>query len=149
MLFTAEHELFRASVRGFVEREVEPYVDDWERAGEMPLHDLFAKMGEAGFLGLEYDPAYGGGGADHSYTVVLCEEMGRTHASVAMATAVQTDMSTPSLARFGTEELKQAYLAPAIRGEVVTSGRRDNRVEGGYGGYLHSRFSTETSPACA
>src|SRR3954463_14163311 len=120
--FTEEHQAFRKTVRAFVEREIDPYVDQWEREGRMPTHELFAKLGDLGFLGLEYDPAYGGGGADHLFSVVLAEEVGRADAAgVGMAIAVQTDMATPSLHRFGTEELKQRYLAPALRGEMVTA----------------------------
>ena len=122
VVFSEEHQAFRKSVRAFVEREIDPYVDEWERAGQMPTHELFAQMGELGFLGLEYDPAYGGGGADHLFAVVLAEEIGRADAAgVGMAVGVQTDMATPSLARFGSEELKRTYLAPAIRGEMVTA----------------------------
>jgi alkylation response protein AidB-like acyl-CoA dehydrogenase len=120
--FTEEHQAFRKSVRGFVEREIDPYVDAWERDGQMPTHELFAQLGALGYLGLEYDPAYGGGGADHLFSVVLAEEIGRCDAAgVGMAIAVQTDMATPSLHRFGSEELKQRYLAPAIRGEMVAA----------------------------
>jgi len=119
---TEEHEAFRTSVRSFVEREIEPHVDDWERAGSFPGHELFRKLGRAGFLGIEYDPAYGGQGADHSFTVVLGEELGRIGCGgVPMAIAVQTDMATPSLHRFGSEDLKKRFLAPAIAGEVVVS----------------------------
>jgi citronellyl-CoA dehydrogenase len=119
---TEEHEAFRTSVRSFVEREIEPHVDDWERAGSFPGHKLFRKLGRAGFLGIEYDPAYGGQGADHSFTVVLGEELGRIGCGgVPMAIAVQTDMATPSLHRFGSEDLKKRFLAPAIAGEVVVS----------------------------
>lgn len=122
MQLTEEHEAFRTSVRSFVEREIEPHVDDWERAGSFPGHKLFRKLGRAGFLGIEYDPAYGGQGADHSFTVVLGEELGRIGCGgVPMAIAVQTDMATPSLHRFGSEDLKKRFLAPAIAGEVVVS----------------------------
>ncbi|MDD7938033.1 acyl-CoA dehydrogenase family protein [Actinomycetospora lutea] len=120
--FTEEHQAFRKTVRTFVEREIDPYVDQWERDERMPTHELFAKLGELGVLGLEYDPAYGGGGADHLFSVVLAEEIGRADAAgVGLAIAVQTDMATPSLARFGSHELKERYLAPAIRGEHVTA----------------------------
>lgn len=120
--FTAEHQAFRTTVRTFVEREIDPHVDAWEAAGRMPTHDLFKQMGALGFLGLEYDPAYGGGGADHLFSVVLAEEIGRVDAAgVGMAIAVQTDMATPSLHRFGSPELKERFLAPAIRGEMVTA----------------------------
>ncbi len=122
MLFTEDHEAFRQSVRGVLAREVVPHVDEWEAAEIFPAHTVFKALGTAGFLGLEYDPAYGGQGADHSYTVVLGEELGRMGcAGVAMAVTVQTDMATPSLHRFGSHELKQRYLAPALRGEMVAS----------------------------
>ena len=122
MYFTAEHDLFRKSVRDLVEREINPYVDEWEAAGMFPAHELFPKLASAGLLGLEYDPVYGGQGADHSYTVIFGEEVGRAGCGgIPMAISVQTDMATPSLHRFGTHELKQQYLAPAIRGEMVAA----------------------------
>ena len=109
-------------VRRFVEEEINPRVEEWEEAGEMPLHEVFGQMAELGLLGLEYDPAYGGQGADHLFTVVLAEEFGRAdHGSIGMALGVQVDMATPSLHQHGSEELKQRYLAPALRGEMVSS----------------------------
>ncbi|MGX7731007.1 acyl-CoA dehydrogenase family protein [Rhodococcus sp. 2H158] len=122
MMFTEEHIAFRKMVRQFVDKEIQPYVDEWEAAGGFPAHELFSKLGALGLLGLEYDSAYGGQDADHLYTVVLREELGRIDAGgVAMAIGVQTDMATPSLHRFGSEELKQTYLAPAIAGTAVCS----------------------------
>jgi citronellyl-CoA dehydrogenase len=122
VLFDEDHERFRAAVRKILEREVAPHVEEWEAAGSFPAHELFPVLGAAGLLGLEYDPRYGGQGADHSYTVVLGEELGRIDCGgVPMAIAVQTDMATPALHRFGSEELKQRYLAPAIRGEMVAA----------------------------
>ena len=122
MLFTEEHDAFRQSVRGLLAREVTPHAEEWEAAESFPAHQLFKALGSAGLFGLEYDPAYGGQGADHSYTVILGEELGRMGcAGVAMAVTVQTDMATPSLHRFGSPELKERYLAPALRGEMVTS----------------------------
>jgi citronellyl-CoA dehydrogenase len=73
-------------------------------------------------LGLEYDPAYGGQGADHLFTLVLAEEFARAdHGSIGMALGVVTDMATPSLHRFGTHEQKEQFLAPVLRGEQVCS----------------------------
>ena len=121
-MFTDEHESFRASVRGFLEREVVPYNDAWEADEFFDSHELFRKFGAAGLLGLEYEPEYGGQGADHSFKVVLGEELGRILCpSVSLAVSVQIDMSTPSLARFGTPDLKERYLAPAISGDMVTA----------------------------
>lgn len=119
-LFTTEHEMFRKSVRAFVEKEIRPYVDEWEAQEIAPLHDLFKKMGSLGFLGLNYPEAYGGAEADIWYTVVLSEELARSGAAgIPMAIFVQTDMATPALAKHGSHELKEKYLAPAIRGEMV------------------------------
>lgn len=120
--FTEEHNAFRAMVRDFAEKEIQPYGDEWEARGIFPAHELFPKMGKVGLLGLEYDEKYGGQGADHLYTVILHEELGRSGpGGVAMGIAVQTDMATPSLHRFGSEELKNTYLRPAISGEAVCS----------------------------
>jgi citronellyl-CoA dehydrogenase len=119
---TPEHEQFRKVVRDLVENEINPYVDEWEAAGIFPAHELFPKLAAIGALGLEYDPEFGGQGADHSFTLVLAEELGRADcAGVPMAIAVQTSMATPALARFGSDELKKAYLEPALRGEMVCS----------------------------
>jgi len=122
MQFTEAHNLFRQTVRSFVEKEINPYADEWEREAIFPGHELFTKMGALGFLGLEYEPEYGGGGVDHTYTVILGEEMGRCDSGgVAMAVSVQTDMATPALAKWGTPEQKRDFLAPALRGELIAS----------------------------
>lgn len=121
-LFGEEHEAFRESVRGFIDRTIVPHVDAWEEAGVFPAHELFPELAAQGLLGLEYDPSDGGQGADHAWTVVLMEELGRIPAGgVPMGIQVQTDMATPSLARFGSDELKQEYLVPAMAGEQVCS----------------------------
>jgi citronellyl-CoA dehydrogenase len=120
--FTEEHEMFRKTVRDFVDAEVVPHADDWERDGIFPARELFTKMGSLGLLGVTYDPAYGGGGGDVLYSAILGEEIGRMPClGVAMAIAVQTDMATPSLHRFGSHELKERYLRPAIEGRHVAA----------------------------
>ena len=120
--FTEEHELFRKTVRDFVEREIAPYADEWEEAGIFPARTLFPKLGELGLLGLTYDPEYGGGGADFSYVAILAEEFGRMSClGVAMAIGVQTDMATPSLHRYGSPELKEKFLRGAISGEQIAA----------------------------
>ena len=122
MRLNEDHRAFSDSVRRFVDAEVNPHVDKWEAAGRAPLHELFPKAAALGLLGLEYDPAYGGEGADHSFQMVAAEEYGRMHAGgVAMAIGVQAMMATPSLHEFGTDELKRRFLAPAIAGTAVTS----------------------------
>ena len=117
--FRDEHELFRSAVRRFVEKEIVPNVDEWEERGEIP-RSLFRQLGELGFLGVEYPPEYGGGGADFWMTVVLAEEMARCRAGgVAFSVIVHTDMSSPWLARLGTAEQKSRYLPSVISGEKV------------------------------
>ena len=118
--FTEEHQMFRKAVRAFVENEINPHADEWEAAGTWPAHDILKKMGELGFLGLNYPEEYGGQGADIWFTVVLAEELGRADcAGVPMGITVHSDMCTPALAKYGSEELKQKYLVPALRGEMV------------------------------
>ncbi len=122
MRLTPEHEAFRATVRALVDREINPAVDAWEAEGAFPAHELFPRLAEVGLLGLEYDPADGGGGADHYYTLVACEELGRVHAAgVSMAIGVQSSMATPSLATFGSPELRAQFLAPALAGRAVAA----------------------------
>src|SRR5260370_1014783 len=122
MQFTAEHEALRASVRDLVVRKINPRVEEWAGAGRFPAHALFPLLAKIGLLGLEYDPAYGGEGADHSFTVVAGEELGRIDCGgVPMGIAVQMAMATPSLHRYGSHELKERFLARGVRGEVVWS----------------------------
>jgi len=120
-IFDAQHELFRASVRSFVEREVVPHVEAWEAAGRIP-RSIWPRMGELGFLGVEYDEKYGGGGADLLTTVVLHEECARSRSgSFAMAVGVHTDMASPHLYWTGSEALKEKYLPAICRGETLTA----------------------------
>ena len=118
-LFTEEHEQLRRSIRAFVEGELTPHAEDWEREGYFSDW-VFKRMGDLGFLGLRYPPEYGGQGGDWGHAIVLAEELARVGSGgVGMAIAVQAEMATPPILRFGTEDQKRDYLAPAIRGEKV------------------------------
>ncbi|HEY3805708.1 MAG TPA: acyl-CoA dehydrogenase family protein [Kofleriaceae bacterium] len=122
MRLTEEHAQLRHTVREFVEKAINPNVDAWERDGAFPAHELFKQAGRLGLLGVNKPEAYGGMGLDYSYQTVATEELGNCNAgAIPMALGVQTDMATPALARWGTEELKREFLAPAIAGEVVCS----------------------------
>ena len=117
---TSEHKALRKTVADFVKNELDPFVDEWEKAGKAPLHELFKKMGDLGLLGIHKPTEYGGLGLDYSYNLAFAEEIGAAYGgSVPMAIGVQTDMATPALARFGSDELKKEFLAPAIAGERV------------------------------
>jgi len=120
MQFTQEHEELKRTVERFVANELNPYVDEWEEAGIFPAHQVFKKLGDLGLLGLTKPEAYGGAGLDFSYSVVMAEALGTTRCGgVPMAIGVQTDMATPALARFGSDELRAEFLAPAIAGDQV------------------------------
>jgi citronellyl-CoA dehydrogenase len=120
MKFTPEHEELRKSIRNFVEKEINPHVDKWEESPPFPAHELFRKMGKLGFLGITKPEKYGGLGLDYSFNIVFAEEMGGVKCgSIPMAVGVQTDMCTPALAKFGSEELCREFLVPAIQGEMV------------------------------
>jgi citronellyl-CoA dehydrogenase len=120
--FTEEHNAFRQSLRRFIEKEINPYVDKWEAEETFPAHEVFKKMGDLGFLGVSYPEEYGGLGLDYWYNIVMAEELANINCGgIPMAITVQTDMATPALNMFGSHELKQKYLAPAIRGEAVCS----------------------------
>mgnify|MGYP006417186507 FL=1 len=120
MEFTSEHRSFRKSIEEFVEKEMNPYADQWEEEGLFPAHELFKKLGDLGALGITRDPEYGGLGLDFSYSIVMAEALGKSlSGGVALAIGVQTDMCTPALANFGSDYLKRNYLAPSIAGDFV------------------------------
>src|SRR5512144_2490223 len=118
-MLTDEHEMLRRTVRTFVEKEIVPHVDAWEEAGRIP-RELWRRLGELGFLGLEFPIEYGGGGGDFLSSVVLGEEMARCRSGgVAFSVLVHTDMSSPWLTRYGSEAQKRKYLPGIIHGETV------------------------------
>src|SRR6059036_4082630 len=118
-VFNEQHDMFRATVRAFVEKEIMPHVEEWEAAGRMPRW-IWPRMGELGLLGVEYDEKFGGAGADLLTTAVLHEECARSRSgSFAMAVGVHTDMASPHLYWTGSEPLKEKYLPAICRGEKL------------------------------
>jgi citronellyl-CoA dehydrogenase len=116
-----EHEMFRDSVRKFTREELAPRAREFDRMGRIDK-SLFRKMGELGMLGLRYEPKWGGAELDWSFTAVMFEEIARCdNAGVTMGISVHTDMATPSLHQFGSDALRQQYLVPAVRGEMVAA----------------------------
>ncbi|HEX6021112.1 MAG TPA: acyl-CoA dehydrogenase family protein, partial [Solirubrobacter sp.] len=118
-IFTEEHEALRESIHSFVTRELAPHAEEWE---ETTFPDwVFRRMGELGFLGLSMPEAYGGQGGDYFCNLVLAEELSFSGSGgMAMGIEVHTDMATPPILQFGTEEQKQRYLVPAIKGEKIS-----------------------------
>src|SRR6266516_999646 len=104
----------------FTADEINPFVDEWENNDIFPAHELFKKLGDLGFLGLNKPVEFGGQGLDYSYALMMAEELGAiTCGGVPMAIGVQTDMATPALARFGSDEVRREFLSPAIAGDAV------------------------------
>ncbi len=119
---SAEQQAFRESVRGTIARHILPHAEQWDDAADYPARELFAAIGDAGLLGLEYDPEWGGQGADHIYTLIFGEELGRIPSmGLFTAFAVQTGMATPALHQFGSPELKERYLRPAVEGRQIAA----------------------------
>src|ERR1700757_1419607 len=145
--FTDEHEELRASARGFIERELTPHAQEWEEAEWFP-GELFGKLAAQGLLGLKYPVELGGQGGDYLHEAVLCEEMARVGSGgTAAGIGAHINIAPPPIWKFGTEEQKQRYLAPAIRGErigalgitepgagsdVASLPTRAERVDGGF-----------------
>jgi citronellyl-CoA dehydrogenase len=120
MQFTHEHREIQKTLKRFIDEEINPHVDEWEAAEIFPAHEVFKKMGNLGLLGLCKPEEYGGQGLDYSYSLAMAEALGHIHCGgVPMAIGVQTDMCTPALARYGSDELKRNFLAAAIAGDMV------------------------------
>ena len=119
--FSEELDILRQQVRRFVKEEVLPKGEAWERAGEIP-REIVKRMGDLGFLGIRYPEKYGGSGLDTMGSLVLAEELGRsTFGGFAVTVLVHTDMASPHLARYGSEEQKQKYLPGIIKGDILTA----------------------------
>ena len=120
MQYSHEHREIQNTLKRFIEAEINPHVDEWEAAEIFPAHEVFKKMGNLGLLGLTKPEAYGGAGLDYSYSMAMAEALGHIDCGgIPMAIGVQTDMATPALARFGSDELRAQFLAPAIAGDMV------------------------------
>ena len=120
MNITHEHQQIFDTTKQFVEKEINPHADEWERSGVWPAREVFRKMGALGLLGINKPEDVGGLGLDYSYQVMFSEGLGHCKVGgIPMAIGVQTDMATPALTRFGNDHLKNNYLKPAIKGDMV------------------------------
>ncbi len=120
MNLTSEHIEIRNAVKKFVENEINPKVEAWEANPPFPAKEVFKNMGDQGFLGINKPEKFGGMGLNYSFNLMMAEEVGAIHCgAVPMAIGVQTDMATPALAKFGSDELRAEFLSPAIAGDMV------------------------------
>jgi citronellyl-CoA dehydrogenase len=119
--FREEHQHFRKTVRQFAEKELFPFMEEWEKAEVFP-NEVFKRAGELGILGAHYPEDVGGGGGDYWFSVVKAEELPRCGgAGVVMGLLVQSDMATPVINDLGTKEQKAEFLIPALKGEKVVA----------------------------
>jgi acyl-CoA dehydrogenase len=119
--FTDEHEALRDSIRGFVAKELRPHAAEWEQARWFP-DGVFQKLASVGFLGLKYPEEYGGQGGDYLHDAVLAEELARCGSGgLAAGVGAHVGIATPPVWKFGTDDQKLRYLAPAIAGEKIAA----------------------------
>jgi acyl-CoA dehydrogenase len=121
-LFTAEHGEFRDLVRSFVQRDLQPNVEAWERQGDFPVREVFRQAGTIGLFGAKVDPQYGGTGPDLVADAVITEELaGCGSGGVAAALGAHKDLGSYYVNRFGTDEQRRRWLIPAVAGETITA----------------------------
>lgn len=98
--YNEDHKSMQASLRKIIDSDINPHVDEWEASGQYPAHEVFKKLGNAGLLGVTMPTQYGGQGLDFRFQAAFNEELGNINCgAIPMSVAVQTDMSTPALAR--------------------------------------------------
>ncbi len=118
---TAEHQIFRETIRAFVQKEILPHIDKWEQQGEID-RNIWKKMGDMGFMGLNYPEEYGGLNLDFYYSMILCEELSYCFSGgFTISALVIQYMSAPYLLKYASEELKERYLTPIIAGDMVSA----------------------------
>jgi acyl-CoA dehydrogenase len=117
--FREEHEIFRRSLRSFLEKEVKPHLDEWRKNRQVP-RDIWRKMGDQGFIGYWLDEKYGGVGADFIYSVVLTEELHRSGAwELGAGMGVHNDITMPYIDILGNEGQKMRWLPKCCTGEYI------------------------------
>lgn len=118
--FTQEHQLFRKTVRDFAVKELLPHQKKWEADRAYPTKEIFKRAGEIGLLGICFPSEVGGSGGDYWYKVVYCEEIVRCRmAGLAMDLMAHSDIATPIINLLGTQEQKEEFLIPALKGEKI------------------------------
>jgi acyl-CoA dehydrogenase len=118
--FTEEHQIFRTSIRKFVEKEIKPHIDHWEDEELFPV-ELYKKAADAGFLGLEYPEAYGGSPCDKFMNIAYTEEMIRAGSVGLVAGLGSYSIAMPPVLSMGTEKQKQKFLVPVLKGEKISA----------------------------
>ena len=119
-MFTEEHEMFRKSLRRMLDKEAYPYFEEWEEKRDIP-REFWRKLGESGFLCPMISEEYGGLGLDFGYSMILTEELERVGAGLASGIALHSDIVTPYIEAYGTEEQKRKWLPKSVAGELISA----------------------------
>ena len=119
-IFTEEHEMFRISLRKMLDKEAYPYFEEWEQKRDIPRL-FWQKLGENGFLCPVVSEEYGGLGLDFGYSMILTEELERVGAGLASGISLHSDIVTPYIEAYGTEEQKQKWLPKSVTGELISA----------------------------
>jgi acyl-CoA dehydrogenase len=117
--YTAEHNIFRDSLRKFLDKEIVPHIEEWEEAGIVP-RSAWKKLGEQGFLCTDVPEEYGGAGGDFLYSVIVCEELVKSNFS-GLAASLHSDICVPYISSFASEEQKRKYLPGCVSGDIITA----------------------------
>jgi acyl-CoA dehydrogenase len=118
--YTPDHEAFRDQVRRFVAKEIEPFADQWDEAGEFP-RELYKKAAEIGLLGLNFPEAYGGIAADRFYAIIAGQELARAGSGGVAASLMSHTIGSPPIAKLGSDALKEKVLRPVLAGEKISA----------------------------
>lgn len=118
--FGETHQILRQTVARFVEREIKPYVDDWEEAGEFP-RGLYNRAADLGILGVGYPEEWGGTEADIFHEVIVTEELTRSGSGGVAAGLMSLSIALPPILALGTDEQKQRFVTPVLKGERVAA----------------------------
>ena len=122
MQFNEEQIALSKTVREFAIKEIHPHIEEWEKSGMFPAHSLFKKLGALDLLGITKSKEFGGMGLDYSYGLVFAEALGHAwDLGIITAIGVHTDMATPPIDRYGSTELKEEFLSPAITGDYIAA----------------------------
>lgn len=117
--FTTEHQEFRTSFRKFLDKEVVPFIDEWENQNSIPK-EIWRKMGEMGYLGLNFPERYGGLGLDFYFSLIFCEEVSKCFSGgFSFSALISQYMAAPYIYKYGSDHLKHKYLSPTLTGERI------------------------------
>lgn len=118
--FTKAHDMVRKSVREFIKKEVLPFINDWEEAGEFPV-EIYKKAGDVGILGIGFPEAYGGTPGDIFFGVAASEELMRSTSGGFVAGIGSLNIALPPILNLGSEALKQKFIPPVLAGEKIAA----------------------------